>query len=193
MIFISNISVVVHDGCDIIVGQIGLGEYFGKFGTCSGKPEKTDTCWLSTALREIGEEYKIYMTDDVFESRIETIVLMSGFPVILFNFHGINLTNVRDEVFAEHLHARDVFGLITDDKCKDCKRTPNETPEQSRIAANAEMMNLYKMSVLDLYNHDFQPSSRNAIYFTMLSYGGCSMPERPRHLQFHRVVVLWRR
>lgn len=51
----SNISVVVRDACDIIVGQIGLGRDYGLLGTCSGHCEKDDTCWLSTALRELGE------------------------------------------------------------------------------------------------------------------------------------------
>ena len=111
------------------------------------------------------------MTDDVFESRIESVILMSGYPVILFNFRGIDITRIRDEVFAEHLHMRNIFGLTTDKDCMLCHKTADETPEQSRIAANAEMSNIYKISVLELYNHNFQPSSRNAIYFTMLSYG----------------------
>lgn len=188
----SNVSVVVHDGDDIIVCQYGLGHNYGLFGTCSGHYERDDTCWISTAKRELEEEYKIFITDEHFESRIDAIVLIAEHPTILFNFHGFDLYALRDEVFSEYIYACNVLGLRTIYQCRHCHKTPNETPEQSRIASNGEMMGIARMNIFDIYYFDFQDSSRNAIHYAF-AFSGLPVPRRPRHLKMYggRTFKIW--
>ena len=190
--FPSNVSVVVHDGNNVIVCQYGLGRHYGLFGTCSGHYETEDTCWISTAKRELEEEYKISITDEHFVSRIDSVVLIANHPTILFNFHGFDLHALRDEVFADHLYARNVFGLQTAEQCRYCRKTPDETPEQSIIASNGEMSDLVIVNIFDIYYVNFQDSSRNAINYAFAS-SGLPVPRRPIHLKGYggRTHKIW--
>jgi 8-oxo-dGTP pyrophosphatase MutT (NUDIX family) len=188
----SNVSIVVHDGNSVIACVYGLGHNYGLFGTCSGHYENGDTCWISTAQRELEEEYKISITPEHFESRIETIVLISNHPTILFNFRGFDLHALRDEVFADHLYARNVLGLRTIYQCRHCRKTKDETPEQSRIASNGEMSDLVMINIFDIYYLEFNDCSRNAIHYAFTG-SGLQVPYRPRHLRKYdySTVRIW--
>lgn len=134
-----GVSVVVHDGSNIIVGKVGLGWKFGSLTTCSGKFDKEhDTCCIATAIRELEEEFKIKATT----ARFESAALVSGAIVLLFNCHGHDLAKMQSDVALDHQMARRVINLTDDDACRKLKWQPDEPLAVSKAAAEGEMQSL---------------------------------------------------
>lgn len=144
---LKGVSLFVRDNDSFINGVVGLGKKFNQIVPCGGKHESCDKCWIATARRELAEEFKIDLSEDVFETRIDCVATIDKSVVILINVHGLcDFAMCKLLVEASYKIARTEFGLTTDEECKTLTKSPNETPEMSAIAANGEMKTLINVN-----------------------------------------------
>lgn len=146
-----GVSIVVHDGDNIIIGETGLGRMYGKYTTCAGKHSADDGCCMETAVRELREEFKITETyDQHHHSRFEACATIGEHIVMLFNCTGLDYGMMKAKVRSDYQRALSVVGIYTVEECKNLRYCRNEPREVTEATTNGELKDIYYIPYGDL-------------------------------------------